>query len=165
MGIFEVYKVYNTKWPLWCGNCPDLTTELDWRWKADLKWAGFLILLQRILLISLGLSLEWRRMLIVVNILCLEKHYKVEKKCIRVMGGFLSLKNPGWSLILSWFCYLQPKQIWPTFIKVPGTVMKRASFFKAGIVRTRLDFTLQRRLLLFIYGPKKERAHPVIPYQ
>lgn len=47
-----------------------------------------------------------------VKILCMEKQmYEVEDKCIWFTDGFLSLENPGWSLILSLFCYLQPKQI------------------------------------------------------
>lgn len=124
---------------------PHLTTDLDWWWKADLNWAGFLILLQRILLVSLGLSLEWRRykQLFWSNSSCvgISRCSEVKNKC-HLGCWWFPVPSKSWvafdpKLILLFAI----KKIWPTYIKVPGTVLQKASFFKDKNVLSEQEYT------------------------
>lgn len=108
---------------------PHLTTELDWRWKADLNWAGFLMLLQRILLVSLGLSLEWRRYkpsCFGAIHQCVRKTRcsEVEKKC-HLGCWWRPVPSKSWvAFDPKLIQLLAIKEIWPTYIKLPGTVRR-----------------------------------------
>lgn len=114
---------------------PHLTVEMDWRWRHDLNWARFLMLLQRILLVSMGLSLGWRSCKHscygAIHHMYGEATNEVEKKC-HLGCWWLPVFRKSWvafdpKLIL----LFATKRNLTNVYQSAGTVLKRASVFQA----------------------------------
>ena len=162
---------------------PHLTTELDWRWKAELDWARFSMLLQRILLVRLVLSLKWRRykQLFWSNPSCAWRGSCVRwrKSVIWVADDFLSLENPGWPLILSTVTCNQKK--FDQYTKCPVQCCKglvsgkpRISWVSKNVASSSACQVQSGQCGILVHKEgcsysfmiqRKELAHPIIPHQ